>query len=165
MQTDVANAMEHLVCALFDDEPHASDAVERLLQSGVSRSVIGAALHEGELVHEDMPHAGEQSVRRGLTGAAIGGTLGALLGGIVVGPIGLIGAGGAAIALFLAGSMYGGIAGAISGRDDDKPEVKKLAEKLEPGKVMVTVDVSGAVDVDAVEAILAHSGGRRVQLA
>lgn len=135
------------------------------MHSGVERSVIGAVIHEGELSHEDMPHAGEQSVRRGLAGAAIGGTLGAILGGIVVGPIGLIGAGGAAIALFLAGSMYGGIAGAISGRDDDKPRVKKLAEKLEPGKVMVTVDVSGAMDVASIEAILRRNGGQRVQIA
>ena len=157
--------MEHLVCALFDDERRASDAVEKLMHSGVERSVIGAVIHHGELSHEDMPHAGEQSVRRGLTGAAIGGTIGGLLGGLVIGPIGLIGAGGAAIALFLAGSMYGGIAGAISGRDDDKPRVKKLAEKLEPGEVMVTVDVSGSVDVGAVEAILARNGGHRVQIA
>lgn len=157
--------MEHLVCALFEDERRASDAVEKLLHSGVSRSVIGAVIHEGELVHEDVQHAGEQSVRRGFAGAAIGGTIGGLLGGIVLGPIALIGAGGAAIALFLAGSMYGGIAGAISGRDDDKPVVKKLAEKLEPGKVMVTIDVSGGMDVPSVEAILARNGGRRVQLA
>jgi len=157
--------MEHLVCAIFDDEHRASAAVERLLHTGLEPGVIGAVIHNGELSHEDMPHAGEQSVRRGITGAAIGGSLGALLGGLVLGPIAMVGAGAIAVALFAVGGMYGGIAGAISGRDDDKPVVKKLAEHLAPGKVMVTVDVRGDVDCAGVEKVLTENGGQRVQLA
>jgi hypothetical protein len=158
--------MERLVCAMFDDHDRASAAVDRLLDSGVERSVVSALLHEGEIVHGDVPEAGNESVRRGVRGALLGGGLGALLGVLVAGPVGLVGAGPLALALFAVGSMYGGLAGAISGRDEDKPSLAALAEQLlQPGKVLVTVEIEGRGDVDQIEAILTHSGGRRVQLA
>ena len=157
--------MEHLLCAVFDSERGATRAIDRLLHSTSEASVVGAVIHRGAIAHEDMPYAGERSVRRGLIGALIGGVLGGVLGGVVLGHHALIGPGAAALALFVVGALYGAIAGAITGRDDDKPMVEELANKLGEGRVMVTVDLSGDADVPRIEALLRSLGAHHLRLA
>lgn len=157
--------MERLLCAVFDSERGASRAVDRLLHSGAESSVVGAVIHRGSIAHEDMPHAGERSVARGFIGALIGGAVGAAIGGFALGSVSLIGSFGAAVALFFVGGLYGGIAGAISGRDDDKPEVEAFAAHLAHGRVMVTVDLEGDADIDRVERVLRGAGARDLRLA
>jgi hypothetical protein len=69
------------------------------------------------------------------------------------------------MALFFVGALYGGIAGAISGRDDDKPGVEDFAGHLAHGRVMVTVDLEGDADVDRIERVLRASGARDLRMA
>lgn len=157
--------MERLLCAVFDSERGANRAVDRLLHSGAESSVVGAVIHRGSIAHEDMPHAGERSVGRGVIGALIGGALGAMLGGLALGSVSLVGSFGAAVALFFVGALYGGIAGAISGRDDDKPRVEELAGHLAHGRVMVTVDLDGDADLDRIQRVLRGAGARDLRLA
>jgi outer membrane lipoprotein SlyB len=157
--------MERLLCAVFDSERGATRAVERLLHSGSEPSVVDAVIHRGSLAHDDMPYAGESSFRRAVIGALIGGTLGGILGGVVLGHVALIGPGAAALALFVVGSLYGAIAGAITGRDADKPAVEELASQLRNGRVMVTVDLAGDADVGRIEVLLRSMGAHDLRVA
>jgi uncharacterized membrane protein len=157
--------MERLVCALFDDEPRAAKAIDALVNGGVSDKVVSVVLHEGEVTHEDLGLAGEQSGRRMVQGAAIGTTIGALIGGLLAGPAGVLVGGPIAAVLVggASGGLYGTLAGAITGRDDEQPVIKELATALESGKVLVTLDIEGPAAVrDEAKQILARAGGKHI---
>lgn len=158
--------MERLVCALFDDEPSAAAAIDRLVNGGLSDQVVSVVMHQGEITHEDLGVAAESSGRRMAQGAAIGATVGALVGGLLAGPAGLLAGGPLAgvLAGGATGGLYASIAGAITGRDEEKPMVEELGESLRAGKVLVTVDVEGPVEVrEEARRILSNSGGRHIR--
>lgn len=80
------------------------------------------------------------STSSGLTdGAALGVGAGALIGGLVLGPLGLAGAGVLASAIFGAGlgTLYGALAGALGGVGSPDPDLERLAEGLERGATVV----------------------------
>src|SRR5688500_8220587 len=107
--------MERLVCALFADEPSAAQAIDGLVNGGVSEKVVSVVMHQGEVSHEDLGLAAEQSGRRMVQGAALGTTIGAVLGGLLAGPAGVLVGGPLASVLVggATGGLYGTLAGAI----------------------------------------------------
>ena len=159
--------MERLVCALFEDEPKAARAIDALVNGGVSEKVVSVVMHQGEVTHEDLGLAAEQSGKRMAQGAAIGTTIGAVLGGLLAGPAGVLVGGplAAVIAGGATGTLYGTIAGAITGRDQEKPVLEELSRELEEGKVLVTLDIEGSAAVrEQAKAILRSAGGRQISV-
>jgi uncharacterized membrane protein len=158
--------MERLVCALFDDEPSAAAAIDDLINGGLSEQVVSVVMHHDEVTHEDLGLVAERTGKRMAQGGVIGATVGAVIGGLLAGPAGLLAGG--PIAGVLAGGATGGlyatIAGAITGRDDEKPIVQELGEALRAGKVLVTLDIEGPVEVrEAATLVFERRGGRHIK--
>lgn len=157
--------MERLVTGLFEEETRAQRAVEHLLDYGVEKDVIGVLMHGGDVSHEDVTVPGTKVRSRMVQGGAIGAGFGALLGGAILGPLGIIGVGALAAALLgaPAGAIYGTVAGALTGRDSDKEELQRLAREVEQGKILVTAVVQGRTAKEDVEGLLRGEGALAVQ--
>ena len=157
-----------MVCALFPDKPRAAAAIDALVNGNVSDELVGVVMHEGSVTHEDLGSGGARSGRRTLQGAVIGAVAGGVLGGVVA----LVFAPGGMLlsALFAAifvgagvGAAYTGLAGAISGRDTEQPQLEHLAGDFEEGKVLVTLEIRGGADArEQAKDILARFGGRPI---
>ena len=111
--------MANLVTGLFDTESAAENAVSQIKTLGYGQNEISIVMKNRGEAAEFAEHTGSRTMEGIGTGAAIGGTVGAVLGGILaVGSIAipggpLIAAG--ALASMLAGAGAGGIAGSVLG--------------------------------------------------
>ena len=157
--------MDRLFCALFDDQPSAVSAIDELVNGIVGDDVVSVVLHEGTVTHEDLGVAAGKSGRRMLQGAAIGTTIGAVLGGLIAGPAGVL-TGGPLATMLVAGAtggLYGTLAGAISGRDGEQQALADVAQALEQGKILVTLELKGsAIAREQAAQILGRFGGRKI---
>ncbi len=156
--------MKHTLFVLFDDEKQASEAISALAREGIPEDGFSVIVHRDTLHPSDL-HLEETDARGGLlNGLAAGATLGALAGVLVGGPLGLLGIGPTAAAVFGAGagSLYGLFAGGLAGASCPDPVLRRLADAVERGQVLVTVDVEGALHADRAEEILEAHGGHVV---
>jgi uncharacterized transporter YbjL len=158
--------MDRMLCALFEDEPHAAAAIDALVNGDVGDDLVNVVMHEERVRHEDLGLAGGRSGRRMILGAAIGAAVGGLIGGglgLWLAPAGALFSallasvlGGAA-----AGAAYATLAGVIAGRDAEPPALGRLSRAFDAGNVLVTLEVHGAASVrDDARAILRRFGGR-----
>lgn len=134
--------MQHAVFALFPDADSADKAVEAVVAEDLIKQD-----HVSVVVHKDSFHLrnpddlvetdAAPSLKRGFV---IGGTIGAIAGALMGGPLGLIAAGPLAGMLFGAGggALYSTLGAALIGAGLPDKSLKKLAEGLEEGKVLVT---------------------------
>jgi hypothetical protein len=160
--------MDRLVCALFEDKPHASAAMDALVNGGVGDDVVTVSMHEGSVTHEDLGVAAGLSGRRMVQGAVIGAAVGGLVGavvGFVIAPAGAL-LTALLVSVFAGGALgvlYSTLAGAITGRDSEQPVLENLSKALEAGKVLVTLEVHGSAAVrEAASDILRQFGGRHI---
>ncbi len=111
--------MSNLITGLFDNEAAAEDAIASLRQIGDLESEISVIMKDRGAANELAATTGSHTMEDVGTGAAIGGTLGALLAGVLaVGSItipgvGLLAAG--PLAALLAGAGAGGLTGSLLG--------------------------------------------------
>lgn len=151
--------MSHHVSALYHTEDEACRAVDALLDAGFDRDRVSVLMsHERreQLTQPQRDHL-DQGSRLGRTplrreahpgqGAAAGGALGAMVGGIVAlaslgVPGGVIVAGPIA-ALFAgagAGAVGGGLLGALAGAGVPEQEARVYDERIRHGDILVGVD-------------------------
>lgn len=154
--------MRHTIYAAFDDPRQATAAVAMLERAGAKPDHdCSLIMHESALASNDLPYE-ETALREGLAdGALLGAGAGALIGGIVLGPMGLIGAGFLVPALFGAGvgSVYGALAGALGGAGSPDPELERLALHIERGGVVVTYRARDLAARESAEQVLRSHGG------
>jgi hypothetical protein len=111
--------MANLITGLFDSETSAENAVAQLKQIGYGQNEISIIMKDRNAANDLAVHTGSHTMEAAGTGAAIGGTIGAVLAGLLaVGSVtlpgvGLIAAG--SLAAMLAGAGAGGIAGTLIG--------------------------------------------------
>lgn len=111
--------MANLITGLFDTETSAENAVAQIKQLGYGQNEISIIMKDRNAANEVALHTGSHTMEAAGTGAAIGGTIGAVLAGLLaIGSItlpgvGLIAAG--SLAAMLAGAGAGGIAGTLIG--------------------------------------------------
>jgi len=111
--------MANLITGLFDTESAAENAVEQLHQMGYQQSEISIIMKDRAAAKDLAVETGSRTMEGVGTGATIGGTLGAVLAGLLaVGSVtmpgvGLLAAG--PLAAMLAGAGAGGIAGSLVG--------------------------------------------------
>jgi uncharacterized membrane protein len=154
----------NLVCALFETHDAADRAVDQLVERGFDEGVVSIEVHSDHVAHEDLdPHA-TQTTRRTIGGAVAAGAAGAAIGGLLLGATGLIGLGplAAALAGSGVGALYGGIAGALTGQDAEKPEFAELVAEVDRGKSLVTVSLERAGLTDRIVEALRMAGSHRV---
>jgi len=145
--------MAHVSYALFDDEDHARAAIDAIEASGTPRKHIGVTIHrdrldDGLLGVEETDAA--EALREGAAGAGI---MGAIVGAVVMGPIGLL-SGGAL------GALYGGVGGALAGSSGPDRTLERLSKQLADGKILVIVEAPSLESRDKADAAVRASGGR-----
>ena len=151
--TQVRNEGETVV-GLFQDQPSAEAAIQRLTAAGFLEQQIGVAVRDREQ---------QQAITEGTgTQAAEGATGGALGGGVVGGVIGLLAGVGAlaipgigpviaggALASTLAGAgigaAAGGLLGALVGMGIPEEDAKHFEEGFRQGGILVTVNAGTRV--------------------
>ncbi|WP_457939325.1 hypothetical protein [Mesorhizobium sp. 10J20-29] len=136
------------ISGLFDTREQAEAAVDALGEAGIGSENI-SLVRPG---HEDDDDDG-------LEGAAVGATVGGVLGALAafaipgIGPV--VGAGWLAAAL--TGAAAGGLIGALADAGIDEDDAHVYAEGIRRGNTLVTARVEDA-QVDAAAAILNQSG-------
>jgi hypothetical protein len=149
---------------VFDSEERADAAIHSLR---VPPSQFNAVVHGEHVREEDIQLGGTLALR------------GAVLGGLLVGVLGMLGAvlliwpehgwhnaWGAGLLMGFAGSILGVIAGAVAGASDCKPTIRdeaKFAEKRH--KRMVTCELDHNSDAAETIRIFEEQGGRHVHAA
>lgn len=136
--------MRHTLFALFESPDAAARAVERIDQDSKCTGELSVLMHGEEYEHSELKLNETAAKREAGIGWVIGGVGGAVLGGLVAGPLGLVGGG----ALFTAlmggtyGSVLGALGGFLGGAAHADPRLKEIADKVENDKnVLVSVVV------------------------
>ncbi|MBU0583494.1 MAG: hypothetical protein KKB66_13345 [Alphaproteobacteria bacterium] len=139
------------VSGLFDTRDQAEAAVDALGEAGIGSENIS------------LVRPGHDDADDGLEGAAVGATVGGVLGALAafaipgIGPV--VGAGWLATAL--TGAAAGGLIGALADEGIDEEDAHVYAEGIRRGNTLVIARVEDA-QVDAATAILGQSGSVNV---
>ena len=156
---------------VFTSLKQADRVVDRLLQAGIPTQQLtvmctdrAVQRHFEELHHEDP--AGTHTP----TTAAVGGAIGAALGGLaavtataVTGGAALLAAGGLAL---VTGGVFGGLVGAMVSRGVEKETADYYDQAVQEGKILVAVEVEeGEVEkLRLAEQIIADEGAEPLPL-
>lgn len=162
--------MARTVTAVFDDAASASDAVDRLLEQGISRDAISVLMSEETRGRGFEVQTRTKAPEGIATAGTVGGGLGALAGGLLaigalsVSGVGLVAAGPLVAALVGAGAgaAAGGLIGGLIGLGIPEHEAQMAAEKIEKGGILIGIDAADSDQADVVEDILENSHGYAV---
>jgi hypothetical protein len=159
--------MSHSTYALFDHPEQAAAAAKELQDSGTSRDQCSVVFHGSRL--DDLPASELQMFETGAASTAMkvgltGGAVGAIFGALTLGPLGLVGAGALAAVLFGAasGTLLGTLTGAVAGASDADPALKKLAQGIEHGKVLLAVESTSPQAAEHADRVLARHGAHTI---
>jgi hypothetical protein len=155
--------------ATYQDRPAAEDAVHQLIAAGVAPDdislLVSNSTRERYFQHQD--GGLEANAARG---AAIGGGLGAIAGGLVMGGILTAATGGAALPFLVAGPIgaalsgviggtaVGTIVGGLTGAGVSEPVAQDIDEGVRQGALVVAVHVADDAASGRISAILKHTG-------
>src|SRR6476646_11966215 len=139
--------MANLITGLFDTEAAAETAVSKLKQMGYGQNEINIIMKDRGAAKEMAHETGSRAMEGVGEGAAIGGTIGAVLAGLLavgtvtIPGVGLIAAG--SLAAMLAGAGAGGLTGGLIGWLASAGVPEEIApyyeEGLNAGGVLVAV--------------------------
>jgi hypothetical protein len=165
--------MASLVYALFAESAAAQQATAELTRN-VAGSAAGASTGHpafGVQMHtrapldgDDMPEAATEIGRNTIIAVIVGAVAGLALGlGLGLGQVimGLTPAIGAMFGL-VTGVLSGLLGGMMAGTRRPKAALRDAAQKLEPGHVLLTIEVGDVTHVDLVEDILVEHGATLV---
>jgi uncharacterized membrane protein len=159
--------MSHVLFAVFDHPEAASKALEQLQELGADKEGFSFIVHRRALElrgSEEMPLS-ETAAASGLAKGAMFGALGGLIvGTVLAGPLGLIGAGPIAAAVFgtTTGTAIGSIAGLFAGVTEPDTALTELVKGIEDGKLVVSVEARKLTNQEQAETILKHHGAHVV---
>ena len=151
--------MSYVIYALFQVPGEAETALQDLSRSGLPQNDYKVIVHKDKLTGD--LSASESDGRKGLAiGVGMGAVVGALLGWLICGPLGLfrlpiesaIGFG-----LFL-GIVCGALGGGIFGAGLLHQKLQKLAKRFRPGQTLVTAEMETPEGRDMVDQIFKRHG-------
>ena len=156
--------------AVFGIYPHRADlenGIDSLKSAGFRNTDISVLYPENvgskDLAHEMNTKAPEGATAGGVTGAAIGGTLGWLagIGALAIPGIGPFIAAGPIIALLSgigAGSVVGGLTGALVGAGIPEYEAKRYEGRIKTGGILLSVHSDSSEWTSRAKHILEQTG-------
>jgi uncharacterized protein (TIGR02271 family) len=142
------------VVGLFQDQPSAEAAIQRLTSAGFTEQQIGVAVRDREQQQAITEGTGTQAAEGATTGALGGGVVGGVIGLLAgVGALAIPGIGpiiaGGALASTLAGAgigaAAGGLLGALVGMGIPEEDAKHFEEGFRQGGILVTVQAGARV--------------------
>ncbi|WP_052553271.1 hypothetical protein [Enhygromyxa salina] len=139
--------MSKTIIATYEDVHGANRAVERLFEEGFTNEEISMLLSDATKDKHLAIETNTKAPEGVATGAAVGGTLGAIAAGltavasIVIPGLGLVVAGPllAALAGLGAGGAVGGLVGGLVGLGISENEAKVVEEAIKNGNVVIAV--------------------------
>ncbi|MBA3318486.1 MAG: YsnF/AvaK domain-containing protein [Gemmatimonadales bacterium] len=144
------------VVGLFQDQPSAEAAIQRLTAAGFSEQQIGVAIRDRkqqeELTESTGTQAAEDATKGAVGGGVVGGVIGLLagVGALAIPGIGPIIAGGA-LASTLAGAgigaAAGGLLGALVGMGLPEEDARHFEQGFQQGGILVTVQAGERAEV------------------
>jgi hypothetical protein len=160
-RSDGGQTMLHTFFALFDGADDATAAVREIEEAGKPGQhcdvIVRSDVLDAESLGPGETRSRSQAVETSLLTAACA----ALIGALVLGPLGIAGGPlGAAFAAGLAGLIIGVIMGAIAGASLPDRTLERMAGELPQGKTLVTVEAPGLGLAEQAETIVRHHGGR-----
>ena len=156
---------------VYSTVEQTKEAVSQLLAAGFTKDQITVICsddtkerHFREFEHQEQ--AGSNTPAAAAAGGAIGATLGSLATGavgIAIGGVPLIVAGGIGL---MAGAIWGGFIGAMMTRGIEKEAANFYDQEVQAGKLLVTVENHhpGHPSLDDAERILAAAGAEPIPL-
>ncbi|MFV8749806.1 hypothetical protein ACNOYE_04595 [Nannocystaceae bacterium ST9] len=156
--------MSGIIFGVFENRTAAQSAIE-----AVEREVgteLAAVVHEEYLRDDDVQMSGTDALKGALMGAGVVGLFGALIGGLILIPSADVSIGWTEFAfLGLAGSIMGVTAGAVAGASESREEIRKMATRLEQGKVLVTLNQNDDVPSATILELFTANGAVEVKAA
>lgn len=145
-------ALDNFETGIYDDRRSAEDAVQRLRDLGYDSDDISVLMHDKAREKHFAEKTGTHAAQGTVTGAVIGGGLGALVAGLtatgsvaaIVGTGGLatplvVGPLAAALAGLGAGGAAGGLIGALIGVGIPEHRARVYHDRLDKGAIMIGV--------------------------
>lgn len=145
-------AINSIETGMYDDRAAAERAVDRLHDYGYSKDDISVMMNDKTRAKEFAEKTGTHAAQGTVTGAAVGGGLGAIVAALTAtGSVAaIVGTGGAAAPLVVgplaaalaglgAGGVVGGLVGALVGAGIPEHRAKDYAQRLDNGGIMVGV--------------------------
>lgn len=152
------------VYALFSSRAAATAAFAAVRENGCSSEHCSAILHEDQI--DDSALTGPETAGRegARDGAAIGGSVGIVLGGLAALGGGLVGVGPLAAAAIGGGMMgaYGALAGGLSGSDEPEKHLRALQDEIESGKILIAVETDDRELKTMCISVFEAHGGRSI---
>lgn len=156
--------MAGIVYGLFDSKDHANSAID-YVQEKNSAVDVNAFVHENHFRDEDVQMSGTDALRWSVMGALTVGVGVALIAALILAPRAGMSLGLYEFALvFLGGTIFGVVAGSVAGASVSKEEIRKMANKIGDGRVLVTVDVEHG-NPKRIAGLLAERGALEVKAA
>jgi uncharacterized membrane protein len=161
--------MKHVVFAVFGDKRNADVAIASLgdmdssLREHISvivhRDVANVAALDELVQHAERPDETDATHGR-ILGASLGAATGAMLGALFAGPLGLLGGGPIAGLVFGAatGTLHGALAGGLVGAGLPDHTLRHLADRIQAGDVLVTVQTPDRATEERVMTLLRAKG-------
>ncbi len=133
--------MAGIVYGLFENKNAADEAIT-YVQSKTTHSDVNAFVHEGYVRDSDVQITGTAATKWA-AGGAISVSLGiSLIALFVLAPrAGMELSFFEFVLVFLGGTVFGVIAGVVAGAGEAKAEIRKMANKVGDGRVLVTLEV------------------------
>jgi hypothetical protein len=151
------------IAGMFSNRAEASKAVGELVHRGFDPSDISMLMSEvTRKQHFHKESHGEEAAKGGITGAAVGGTLGAILAGLTaigsltVPGVGLLAAGPIVAALTGAGlgAAVGGLSGALIKAGFSDRDARHYEEQIRKGSIVLIVRTDSEDELLAANEIL-----------
>lgn len=157
--------MSTVLHALFPNA-EAADAAMRTAQDTLHNpEPFEGHVHEDHVYEEEVPLSGTDALSGMILGGLLTGLVGALVGALIIWPSNGYWFGFEAfMAMFVGGTIFGVVAGAVAGASEAKECIRRHGPELRKGEVMVTCEVDNK-DFDTVAELFRDAGGRHVEAA
>ena len=163
---------DQMESGMYYDRTSAESTVQRLHDLGYTRDEISVMMHDKTAQRDFANATGSKAAEGAVTGAAVGGGLGAIVAGLMAtGSIAaIVGTGGAAAPLVAgplaaalaglgAGGVAGGIIGGLVGAGIPEDRAKEYSEGLDRGGILLGVRARPE-DRDQIRTLFTATSGR-----
>jgi hypothetical protein len=148
--------MSQMIYGVFDTRAQADSAIEAIA-SETGHEGVNALVHEGHMRNEDVQWGGTDALRGAILGAVVVGCIGALVGGFLLIPGANLSVGWSEFVFMgVAGTIMGVTAGAVAGASEPRSELVALAQRLQEGKVLVTMEANEIPIATVIELFSKH---------
>lgn len=153
--------MHHRIFALFPSVKELDPALAEIETDSRCHGQCSVIVHKDHLDEDDVSF-GEVDQQRWLGRGVLFGAVAGGLAGLLMGPLGLVGVGPLAAAAFGAGAggVYAGIIGVLTGASGPHHALSELAEHLESGGAVLTIDAPSLGAKEDIEKIVHAHGGK-----